>query len=179
MHPLDPWGNSMLGVDNGGNVCFWGSTGLQAADSAFEYCSRAYGYTGPTLIAAQGGIFLPGGADSTAALEFQRCRYFTHDAEATLLALEQSGVLLADGTTDGGCRAAPIIAADDTSSTGCPTGEWSDDEKVLLGLIIGLSVGLTLGLCSCCAALGYLIYQKKKKKSVSPEGGISKVPATA
>ena len=161
-HPLDPYGNTMLGVDNGSSVCFWGNAGLQVADSALEYCSRVYGYTGPTLLAAQGGVFLPGGADSDVALDFKRCRYFTHDAEATLLALQQPGVVLADGTTDGGCRATPVIAADDTSSTGCPTGEWSDDEKwLLIGLVIGL---VTLG-CCCCAALCYYIFKKMKKKS--------------
>ena len=165
-HPLDPWGNTVLGVDNGGSVCFWGNAGLQAADSALEYCSRVYGYTGPTLIAAQGGVYLPGGADSDVGLNFRRCRYFTHDAEATLLALQQSGVVDADGTTDGGCRATPLIAAADTSSTGCPTGEWSDDEEWLL---IGLVVGLTTPGCCCCAALIYLIVKKmKKKKSIAP-----------
>ena len=69
-------------------------------------------------------------------------------------------------TTDGGCRATPLIAADDTSSTGCPTGEWSNDEKWLL---IGLVVGLTTPGCCCCAALIYLtVKHKRKKKSVAP-----------
>ena len=147
-HPIDPWGSAMLGVDNG-KVCFWGATDLSFANSsAREYCGRVYGYTGPTLIAAQAGVFLPGGADENAGLDarrrrirmpqttrpastdsvhphasvhqhalclarravacrppasrhsiaapvphpqFRRCRYFTHDAEATLLALEKPG----------------------------------------------------------------------------------------
>lgn len=76
-HPLDPWGNLMLGVDNGGGVCFWGNAGLQAGDSALEYCGRVYGYTGPTLIAAQGEHLLPGGADANVALDFKRYRYIT------------------------------------------------------------------------------------------------------
>ena len=62
-HPIDPWGSATLGVDNG-KVCFWGATDLALANSsAREYCGRVYGYTGPTLIAAQAGVFLPGGAD--------------------------------------------------------------------------------------------------------------------
>ena len=168
-HPIDPWGSATLGVDNG-KVCFWGATDLALANSsAREYCGRVYGYTGPTLIAAQAGVFLPGGADKSAGLDarrrptcacprpslvqlarnpnttlstrtlcsalsvhtractpprthslsnshnarqsplnrhaascthilyaccatqFRRCRYFTHDAEATLLALEKPG----------------------------------------------------------------------------------------
>ena len=170
-HPIDPWGSATLGVDNG-KVCFWGATDLADANSsAREYCGRVYGYTGPTLIAAQAGVFLPGGADKSAGLDarrrptcacprpslvqlahnpntnltvqphtlqctistlehalrlahiasqiattpasrhstatwlascthilyaccatqFRRCRYFTHDAEATLLALEKPG----------------------------------------------------------------------------------------
>eukprot|EP00964_Phaeocystis_antarctica_P050713 scaffold29523_cov69-Phaeocystis_antarctica.AAC.2 len=71
-HPIDPWGSAMLGVDNG-KVCFWGATDLAFANSsAREYCGRVYGYTGPTLIAAQAGVFLPGGADENAGLDARR-----------------------------------------------------------------------------------------------------------
>ena len=71
-HPIDPWGSATLGVDNG-KVCFWGATDLADANSsAREYCGRVYGYTGPTLIAAQAGVFLPGGADESAGLDARR-----------------------------------------------------------------------------------------------------------
>ena len=71
-HPIDPWGSATLGVDNG-KVCFWGATDLALANSsAREYCGRVYGYTGPTLIAAQAGVFLPGGADESAGLDARR-----------------------------------------------------------------------------------------------------------
>ena len=71
-HPIDPWGSATLGVDNG-KVCFWGATDLSFANSsAREYCGRVYGYTGPTLIAAQAGVFLPGGADNNAGLDARR-----------------------------------------------------------------------------------------------------------
>ena len=71
-HPIDPWGSATLGVDNG-KVCFWGATDLSFANSsAREYCGRVYGYTGPTLIAAQSGVFLPGGADENAGLDARR-----------------------------------------------------------------------------------------------------------
>jgi len=159
-HPLDPWGSAMLGVDNG-QVCFWGTPGLHAADAAHKYCSRVWGLTGPTLIAAQGGIFIPGGASSSDALNFKRCRYFTHDPEASLLALEQPGVVFANGTTDGGCRPVPVIPQGDTSSSGCPTGRWSADEVTLL---VGLVVAIVLAVCCPVVCVCVYCYRRRKRK---------------
>lgn len=72
-----------------------------------------------------------------------------------------------DGTTDGGCRDVPIIAADDTSGEGCPTGQWSDDEKLALGLLVGSIVGGVVLLC-CCVVCLVIFFCKKKKKKMQP-----------
>lgn len=172
-HPLDPWGNAILGVDNG-RVCLWGSTDLSFTNSsAREYCGRVYGYSGPTLIAAQGGAYFPGGADSTAGLDFRRCRYFTHDAEATLLALQQPGVVNSDGTTDGGCRDVPVIPTGDTSSEGCPTGSLSTDEKVFISAVVIAAVVSAICLCCCCMAAVYFfcVHKKRQVKKTDPKEG--------
>ena len=69
-----------------------------------------------------------------------------------------------DGSTDGGCRDVPIIAAGDTSSEGCPTGKWGNDEKLALALIVGLVVAGVLLLC-CCAGCLVRYFCKKRSKA--------------
>ena len=107
-HPLDPWGNSMLGVDSGGQQCFWGNTALQNNDAISRTCGRVYGYGGPELILDDQGV--PGFSVPDRAINFQACRYLTHDPDVGVRDLSQPGVVLADGTTDGGCHAVPAAA---------------------------------------------------------------------
>lgn len=125
-HPLDPWGNSMLGEEVAGTTCYFGTTGLRNSDGAYKYCGRVYGYTGPTLIAASAGVIIPGGpiADAghtNATYDFSRCRYFTHMAHAMLIQLEDPAVLSANGVTDGGCKPNTPIPANDPEDK-CPVG---------------------------------------------------------
>mmetsp|Transcript_28448 Transcript_28448/g.69224 ORF Transcript_28448/g.69224 Transcript_28448/m.69224 type:complete len:321 (+) Transcript_28448:452-1414(+) len=62
VHPLDPWGNSMLGQDNGGQACYYGTSYLSRPHPTFKYCSEIYGWSGPTLIANENSP-LPRGID--------------------------------------------------------------------------------------------------------------------
>jgi len=80
-----------------------------------------------------------------------------------------AGVVNEDGTTDGGCRDVPIIAADDTGSEGCPTGKWAQDEKLALALLVSIVVVGVLLLCCCAAGLvAYFCKHKKHKKHKNP-----------
>lgn len=159
-HPLDPWGNAMLGIDNGGSVCFWGNAMLSQqslTDGSYRYCSQIYGYSGPTLIANEAGVLWDFEGDGQEATDlednFLRCRYFTHSAETILLALLREDILMENGTTDGGCRQIPAIPKDDLDEF-CPTGRLSGGEKKL---VLEISAGVItcvvlflLGLCCCC-----------------------------
>lgn len=161
VHPLDPWGNAMLGLDNGKDVCFFGTKALREAeamlrfDGAYKYCSRVYGWSGPTIIVARNGITGPGGPSNPHELDrnFARCRYFTHQAASMLLALQADGALDADGTPDGGCRRIPVIPKNDTNGL-CPTGKIPLGEVVIateLLILFILLVFLSLfGMCSYC-----------------------------
>ena len=141
VHPLDPWGNSMLGVDNGDQICFIGNKQLEAVEKdpsirdkygAYSYCSMVYGWPGPSIIAAQAGV-----SSSSIAQElrkdFQRCRYFTHMAESILLRLDD--VLLEDGATDGGCHKLPTIPRNDPEQL-CPVGSISRAEEQQVAVIV-------------------------------------------
>jgi hypothetical protein len=126
VHPLDPWGNAMLGEETASTQCFFGNSGLHASppDAAFKYCSRVYGYTGPTVIAAQSGIRVPGGpvGDVTQLKnDFALCKYYTHLAQSMYVHLQMPGVLHANGSTDGGCTTTPLIPEGDAQGE-CPTG---------------------------------------------------------
>lgn len=155
VNPLDPWGNSMLGMDNGDQVCLWGKHDAQFAEvsqddsvmdvnfGAYYYCSKIYGWPGPSIIAAQAG--LTGNEDLR--YNFQRCRYFTHMAEAILFGLERN--LNEDGTTDGGCYRLAVISQDDPDGV-CPYGEISSEE---MQIVEGLLIFVVLCLCTCCVLL--------------------------
>lgn len=168
VHPLDPWGHTMLGLDNGGKVCFWGTSALkraeeegpEATDGAYKYCSRVYGYSAPAIILARVGMSLPLGGGNVHDAErlnkdFRRCRYFTHMAETTLLTLQADGILDDNGIPDGGCRDLPTVPKDDPAGL-CPTGFMASDEKeVAVGAAIVVVIALILfvsGLCCCCGA---------------------------
>ncbi|KAG7362771.1 hypothetical protein IV203_026131 [Nitzschia inconspicua] len=150
VHPLDPWGNSMLGMDNGDQVCHWGKLDAQAAensgrsvqlgvnDGAYYYCSKVYGWPWPYIIAAQSGL----SRDNELRSDFQRCRYFTHMAESILFGLERN--LLEDGTTDGGCYKLPEITQTDPDQR-CPTGRLSRDEDHAVEGLVFVATMLVAG----------------------------------
>ena len=161
-HPLDPWGNSMLGVDVGGKVCFWGSTGYQdnqETDGAYQFCSKIYGYPGPNLLLDGGPV--PGFSVDGRLVNFKACRFFTHNSVMTVKWLSTPGVLNADGTTDGGCRDVQNIPKDDPDGV-CPTGEMANDA---FALALGLGLGLGIPLLLCCICICAKIFRKK-----APEG---------
>ncbi|KAL7568048.1 hypothetical protein ACA910_020768 [Epithemia clementina (nom. ined.)] len=260
VHPLDPWGNALLGRDNGGHVCFWGSTNAvrqqeaelealerqkekeaeeaeQAAeagenggggggdgdefgddddddddedndttipviDPAYIYCSRIYGYRGPLLMAAD--AHAPLGHFSLNEQElrqnFERCRYYTHTIEATLLALslgetlpvltpgENDNVtsstststtttamlllLQPDGTTDGGCHSVLVIPQDDPMQL-CPAvgdSGLSQSESVLA---LELIIGIVVGslLCLCCTYQACVWFCCRRRRRRAKKGG--------
>jgi hypothetical protein len=171
VHPLDPWGHTMLGMDTGGKVCFWGTEALKEAnaDGAYKYCSRVYGWSGPTLILASAGYKVPGsGVDAhQLKLDFMRCRYFTHMAETTLLALQKDGILAADGTPDGGCRKLPVIVENDPTEM-CPRAATIPlDEKALAAGIIAVVI---TSVCLFFTGLCWCIRVNKKIRYSAPEG---------
>lgn len=148
VHPLDPWGNSMLGMDNG-QVCYWGATTTSRddtssiADRAQDYCARIYGWKGPTLVAAQEGAPFSGAGSSAEELahDFQRCRYFTHSAEGMLLGLYEKEEML-DGSSN--CHEVPAIPEDDPEGL-CPSGSIPKDEKeAVVVSVVALLVALGL-----------------------------------
>jgi cbb3-type cytochrome oxidase subunit 3 len=170
-HPLDPWGNAMLGQDTGGQVCYVGIVDDESdgGDPALEYCSKIYGWPGPALVANE--------HSPTPNLElkhnFQRCRYFTHDSKAMFLAL--SSALNSDGTTDGGCVAVEPIPENDPYSI-CPTGELSlQEEEEVFGLIAILVIALVLlPLCIC-----YWCWRRRRKQIMGYSLGIDENDAIA
>lgn len=153
VHPLDPWGNAMLGMDNGKSVCFFGSKTAQLAetgthfDGAYEYCSRVYGWSGPTILVSSSGVSGLGGPLHPQALydAFARCRYYTHNTIAMMLYLE--AFLDADGGTDGGCREIPLIPRDDPEGL-CPTGIVSLGEGIIFAELLILILLTMVLLCS-------------------------------
>jgi len=162
VHALDPWGNSMLGEDSGGKICYIGhkrivtltneSVGGNTIDSAQQYCSHVYGWPGPILLANEHS---PVAADELKR-NFQRCRYFTHNAVAMFLALSDS--LLENGATAtvntttrtvGGCHDAKIIPKEDPEAV-CPTGQLTIQEDEAFGIlfvIVLVTLFLFMRLC--------------------------------
>ena len=171
VHPLDPWGNAMLGVDNGGDVCFWGSADARRAqqafvvelgaknitDNSYTYCSEIYGWSGATLIAAQAGVYAPGGVNGVDAREltrnFGRCRYFTHMAESVLLELMSPAALMENGSTTD-CHKVVAIPINDPDGQ-CPTGKlsWEEEkaaaETAFLIVLLLWMVCVAFALCFC------------------------------
>lgn len=145
VHPLDPWGNAMLGEDAGGQVCYFDDDAYDEADRAIQYCSKVYEWPGPMLVANE--------HSPTPNLElkqnFQRCRYFTHDAKAMFFALYET--LNPNGTTTHrGCSTVEAIPENDPNGV-CPTGKLSlSEEEDIFGLIVALAiVFVLLPLCVC------------------------------
>jgi hypothetical protein len=163
-HVFDPWGN-MLGEDAGGWQCNYGSTDLLES-RAYKYCERIFGLAGPTLIAADGGVLIPGGADDTSSLDFRLCRLFTHIIETVVTDLERPGVILADGNTDIGC----VKQFERTNLPTCPVGT-PDVDVVALG--IGAVVGITLVVC--CGS--FCLYQGIKRLCCNKNRTYNKVEA--
>jgi len=179
VHPLDPWGNSMLGEDNGGMICHIGGRSAKVAAAypnnksnnttsttndderarmmndtspAKDYCSQIYGWPGPILIANE-HISRPV-ANLELKRNFQRCRYFTHNTVAIFLALSDS--LLEDGSTAaatagtwGGCVDALIIPRDDPNGV-CPTGQMTIREDETFGLLVVVIGVILLMLSRLC-----------------------------
>lgn len=175
VHPLDPWGNSMLGLDNGDQVCYWGKMDAQMGQNssmddrmnarvgAYHYCSKVYGWPGPDIIAAQAGL----SGDDNLRQDFQRCRYYTHLAESILIGLDQN--LNDDGTTDGGCYKLSAVAQNDPDQV-CPTGRLSSEEReavasMLLALLLSL-LGCLLVMRCCRARCGSKITFSTLKHTV-------------
>ena len=122
-------------------------------DGAYSYCSKIYGYSGPTLIAANAGV---PGTDPILEENFKRCRYFTHMAEAIMMGLEQT--LEDDGGTDGGCHELPIIYKEDHQGQ-CPVGRLTEGEEEGIALVafVFINILLVFGFvslfycaCICC-----------------------------
>jgi hypothetical protein len=156
-HVFDPWAN-VLGEDVGGWQCNYGSTGLLES-RAYKYCERIFGLAGPTLIVADGGVLIPGGADDSSSLDFRRCRLFTHIIETVVTDLERPGVILDNGDTDIGC----VNQFERANLPTCPVGTL-DEDVVALG--IGAVVGITIVVC-----LGaFLIYQGIKRLCCNTNG---------
>lgn len=162
VHPLDPWGNSMLGVDvSGGQTCFWGKvksspkgdTHLTNIETtADRYCSHVYGYSGPVLIAAEADM-LARDVDHELKHQFRRCRYYTHAMESILINLGDE--LLDDGTTLSGCSADLDLSYDPGQ---CPVGKITfEEESIALALVFGISISI-LGLCICVC----LFYRRRR-----------------
>ena len=133
----------MLGEDVGGTTCFYGKSKLTNTSwGARKYCERVYGYSGPVLIAANGNTYMPWASNTEFGLDFKRCRYFTHDAMA--MAMEIEDELNDDGTTKDGCvDITPITQADPDRSArrGGGTGtSWAPPPR-------GAAAGLLLLLC--------------------------------
>jgi hypothetical protein len=105
---------------------------------AYHYCSKIYGWPGPSIIAAQAGL----SGDNELRRNFQRCRYFTHMTETILFGLEKN--LLEDGTTDGGCVSLSVISQQDPDQM-CPTGKMSLEEKHAVEGILFVMVVMLLG----------------------------------
>jgi hypothetical protein len=176
VHPLDPWGNSMLGDDNG-QVCYWGG-GFHHLDmnipespndeSVYEYCSQIYGWSGPTLIAAQAGAYSGlGGAQGVQIKQnFQRCRYFTHSAEAILMGLLFSRIVRT--IVAGGRTGQSLVSCGSRDSPGGSRGSMSCRAPIARGrngypLYFGLC-GRLFGINDCLlpAMLELLVFQRSR-----------------
>lgn len=154
-HPLDAWGSG-LGEDTG-TECYFGIKNITQS-KAYEYCSKIWGLSGVTLVAA-GTLTVPGGgADENTEAQFSRCRYLTHLLRATYQHLSLPGALTADGIpTTGFCQPA-------TTERSCPTGEWQDDELGASAAIIAV-ISLSVICCLGCCILGAVMCCKKRKEA--------------
>jgi hypothetical protein len=109
VHVLDAYGRMDYG---NGEVCLFGQTDLRDTTKfspTKHFCERSVGYSGPTLL-------LP---FSEKENDFAMCRYYTHWSSAVNKWLSDDTVLLADGTTDGGCTDAQLVPANDPEAL-CP-----------------------------------------------------------
>jgi len=166
VHPLDPWGNSMLGQDvGGGQTCFWGKkqewqeTAPDGAitDQAYHYCSLIYGYSAPVLIAAEAGMLVRDHANHELQHNFRQCRYFTHSIESILINLATD--LLDNGTTFSGCAVDGIVAQNSIGQ--CPVGKIAaEEEAVALSLILSV----LFSLCCPCICLCWLVKKQRNRR---------------
>ena len=159
VHPLDPWGNSMLGQDNGGQVCYYGTSYFSMTDPTFKYCSQIYGWSGPTSIANENS---PLPRDIDLQNNFKRCRYFTHNPKAMFMALAR--LLNEDGTTeDGGCQDIPVIPLEDSNGS-CPTGSLTTEEDEAIGVVVLSVLVLVVSLVCCCCCRRTFRQQRQRRR---------------
>jgi len=94
VHVLDPYGHMDYDV---GRTCTYGVTGISRSRAA-KYCQEPYSHSAATLAAA-----VAANPPTNLTLDYARCRYFTHSWKGLRNLLHSEGVILEDGSTDGGC----------------------------------------------------------------------------
>eukprot|EP00392_Amoebophrya_sp_AT5.2_P014123 g14261.t1 len=111
VHALDAYGQMDF---QGGRVCKYGTGELRdrtTYSAARDFCERSVGWAGARLLV--GPLF------EEEEKNFAMCRYFTHWSTSVVFYLEQDAVLLADGTTDGGCANETLVPSGDPENL-CP-----------------------------------------------------------
>jgi hypothetical protein len=93
--------------------------------------------------------------------DFLQCRLFTHYIEAMVTDLGASpGPLSTDGSTDFGCRPAPVIPPNDPAGLCPPPPSYT----VLILIMVAVLVGILAPCCACA----YCCYRRYRSKRPAP-----------
>merc|ERR1711920_1009066 len=148
-----------------GQVCYYGKLDFTQNDPSYSYCKAIVGYTGPQLWYR--GAPTPPGDVIEARVAFDACHYYTHSPWYAGMLFVSSQVLMADGTTDGGCFTVAGVAQTDPNKI-CPLETAADVDCLLaadtsqplpLGALGYVCGGLFLFIC-CCGLCGILCLRR-------------------
>ena len=116
-----------------------------------KYCKKIAGYSGGYLV---GGAQVSG--KQPLSDDFLNCRYFGHSLQNIILDLADDDVLLADGSTVGGCVKYEGWADDKCPKQDMALGAAVAAAVVLIPIIIVVAV-----VCLICAVVGCVVKRKR------------------
>lgn len=155
-----------------GYVCLYGLRNMTMGSDVHTFCSGMIGFSGPQL-AYRGKPVGEYQSSSTRAavaegrLNFDACHYYTHSPWYAAMLFISDLVLMADGTTDGGCQTKePIPQVDQLGR--CPTAARveadceaiaSTTQELPVTAMIAVASGLACFICFM-GCVGYMALQR-------------------
>merc|ERR1719478_80165 len=102
-----------------GYRCLYGVLSVQEGHPVHTYCSGIVGFSGPQLMHRGPSMGNYQESSTESAVKegrrlFDACHYYTHSPWYAAELFASTNVLMADGTTDGGCRNVPGVPQTDT-----------------------------------------------------------------
>lgn len=157
-----------------GYTCLYGGPNMTEGTDIHRFCGMIIGLSGPQLFyrGEPFGKYLdPGIRDKVQAgrAAFDACHYYTHSAWYAAMLFVSDKVLLADGTTDGGCKTIEGIPQKDELGR-CPTASRVDSDCTAIedtsqDLPVKAMAAVAGGLATfiiCLACTGYCCLQRMR-----------------